>query len=85
MFYQEQSFADVLQDGVVKNFANFTGKRMCWSFYLIKFHVSRPATLSNRDYNIGFFSVKFEKFLRKSFLTEHRRWLLLVSYPFLHS
>ena len=84
MFYQEQSFADVLEDGVVKNFANFTGKRMCWSFYLIKLHVSRPATLSNRDYN-RFFSVKSEEFLRKSFLTEHRRWLLLVSHPFLHS
>ena len=32
----KQPFTDVLQNGVLKNFATFTGKYMCWSFFLIK-------------------------------------------------
>ena len=31
-----QSFADVLQNDVLKNFTNFTGKHLCWSLFLIK-------------------------------------------------
>ena len=30
---------------ILKNFANFTGKRLCWSLFLIKLQVWRPATL----------------------------------------
>ena len=44
--------------GVFKNFANFTGKHLCWSLFLIK--------LQARDY-----------FYRKTFFTDHLRWLLL--------
>ena len=33
---QKLSFADVLQNGVLKNFAILTGKHMCWSLFLIK-------------------------------------------------
>ena len=42
--------------GVLKNFANFTGKNLCWSLFLIKGHLHRC------------FSVKFLKFLRTTFL-----------------
>ena len=35
-FNQKQLFADVLQIGVLKNFAIFTGKHLFWSFFLIK-------------------------------------------------
>ena len=36
LYCQKQSFADVLQIGALKNFANFTGKLLCWSLFLIK-------------------------------------------------
>ena len=31
--------------GVLKNSANFTGKHLCWSFFLIKLQAQRPVTL----------------------------------------
>ena len=34
---------------VLKNFANFTGKRPCWSLFLIKSPSFRPATLLKTD------------------------------------
>ena len=33
---QKQAFTDVLQKGVLKNLANFAGKYLCWSLFLIK-------------------------------------------------
>ena len=35
---QKQSFADIpqLKKGVLINFANFTGKYLCWSIFVIK-------------------------------------------------
>ena len=35
--------------GVLKNFANFTGKHLCWSLFSTKLHTFRPATLLKRD------------------------------------
>ena len=32
-------FADVLKIGVLKHFAKFTGKKICWSFFFIKLEV----------------------------------------------
>ena len=40
---------------VFKNFANFTGKYLCGSLFLIKLQALRPATLLKRDSNTGFF------------------------------
>ena len=54
-----------LKIGVLKSFANFTGKHQCWSLFVVK-------RLQHRC-----FSVKFSKFLRILFFTEHLRWLLL--------
>ena len=51
--------------GVLKNFANFTGKHLCWGFILI-------------DLLYRCFPVKFVKFLRAPFFTEHLRRLLLI-------
>ena len=42
---------------------------------LVFFFKLRPATLLKRISNTG--PVKFAKFLRAPFLTEHLRWLLL--------
>ena len=37
--------------GVLKNFPNFTGKNVCWSFFLTKLQDFRPANLLKRDSN----------------------------------
>ena len=48
---------------VLKNFANFTGKRLCWSLFLIKLQAFRRTTLLKGDSNLDLFLVKFAKFL----------------------
>ena len=40
-----------VKKGVLKTFANFTEKYMCWSLFVIKL----PATLLQRDSNTGVF------------------------------
>ena len=79
---QKQSFADVLQKGVLKNFTNFKGKHLCWSFILMKLKAWRLATLLKGYSSTGVFLVKFAKFLRTPFFTEHLRWLLLICFLF---
>ena len=44
-----------LKFGVLKNFANFTGKQQCWNLFSIKLKALRPATLLTRDSNTGVF------------------------------
>ena len=41
--------------GVLRNFAKFTGKRLCQSLFFNKVTGIRPATLLKRDYGTGFF------------------------------
>ena len=40
---------------ILKNFAIFTGKHLCWSLFLSKLQAVRPAILSNTNYNTGIF------------------------------
>ena len=47
---------------VFKNFAIFTGKHLCWSFFVIKLPAYKPANLLKRD--------------SKTNAMEHLRWLL---------
>ena len=44
-----------LKKGVLKNFANFKGKQLCWSLYLMKLQTWRPAALLKRDSNTDIF------------------------------
>ena len=44
-----------IEKAVLKSFAIFTGKHLCWSLFLIKLHAFRPATLLKRDSYIGVF------------------------------
>ena len=37
----KQPFADVLHNRCSKNFAIFTGKRLCWSLFLIKLYLKK--------------------------------------------
>ena len=63
----------------LKNLANFTGKHLSWSCFLIKFQAFMPVSLLKRNSNTGVFltSVSCVKSLRTKFFIEHFRWLLL--------
>ena len=47
--------------GVLRNFAMFTGKHLCWSLFLIKLQAWRPASLFERDSNTGFSEELFKQ------------------------
>ena len=57
--FQEQPWKCSVKKSVLKNLANFTGEQLCWSLFLIKFHVFRPTTFLKRS-----FPVKFVKFVK---------------------
>ena len=40
---------------LLKNFAIFTGKQLCWRLFLIKLQAFSPETLLKRDSNTGVF------------------------------
>ena len=54
-FVQKQPPEVSCKKGVLKNLANFTGKRLCWSLFLIKLQVFRSANLLKRDSNTDVF------------------------------
>ena len=65
---------------VLKIFANFTGKHLCWILFLIKLHALRPPErLQHRS-----FPVKFANFLRTAFSTEHLQRLFLENLLVFH-
>ena len=64
---EKQSFADVLQNRCSKNFANFTGKPLCWSLFLKSCRVEAWNIIKKRLQR-KCFPVKFAKFLRTPFL-----------------
>ena len=45
----------LLKIGVLKNFANLTGKQLCWRLFLITLQALNSKTLSKRDSNTGVF------------------------------
>ena len=53
--FDQQSSADVFQNRFLKNFANSTGKHLCWSPFSISFQAFTPATSLKRDSNTAFF------------------------------
>ena len=55
---------------VLKNFAIFTWKHLCWRLLGLQ--------LIKRSFQHRCFPVKFAKFLRALFFTEHLQWLLLL-------
>ena len=67
------------QKSVFRNFAKFTGKHLCQTFYFNKVTGLRPAILFKKRLWHRYFPVNFPKFLRTPFLTEHLRWLLLCN------
>ena len=63
--------------GVLRNFTKFTWKQLCQSLCFNKVADLSPATLFKERLWHRCFPVKFAKFLRTTFLTEHFQWLLL--------
>ena len=53
-----------VKKAVLKNFANFTGKHLCWSLFLITLQVFRPAILLKKILLHWCFPMLFAKFLR---------------------
>ena len=43
-----------VKKGVLKHFANATGKHLCWSLLLTKFHAFRPATFLMTSCDISY-------------------------------
>ena len=52
---------------VLKDFAKFTRKNPCWSLFLIKLQIFRPATLLKRDSHTGFSCKYCETFINSNF------------------
>ena len=50
-----------LKIGVLESFTNFTGKRLCWSLFLIKLQVWKHNNLLRRDSNTGAVRKKLQK------------------------
>ena len=63
--------------GVVKNFAKFTGKHLCWSLFLNKVTGFKTATLLKERIQHKCFPVNFSKLLTVAFFTEQHWWVLL--------
>ena len=64
-------------EGVLSNFAEFTGKHLSQSLFFDKVAGHRPVTLLKKRLWHRCLPLNFTKFLRTLFLAEHLRWLLL--------
>ena len=62
---------------VLKNFAKFKWKHLCWSLFLIKLQAFRLRSLFKRDSSRGVFPVNFAKLLRKTILQNIYERMLL--------
>ena len=68
-----------IRKGVLRNFAKFTGKRLCQSLFFNNVAGLRPAILLKRDFDTGVcFLMNFVKFLKTPFLQNTSGWLLLL-------
>ena len=54
-----------VKKGALKNFANFTGKHLCWSVFSIKLQARGPATFLRRDSNTAVFPWNFRSSFEK--------------------
>ena len=69
--------------GVLKNFANFTGKHLCWSLFFTKLQAFRPATLLKKT-PTQVFSCEIWEILKNTYFEKHlnksERLLLCMDY-----
>ena len=57
-----------IKDDVLKNFAIFTGKHLCWSLFLIKFQVVRPATFFLKKTPTQVFFLEYCKIFKNTYV-----------------
>ena len=62
---------------ILKHFAIFTGKHLCWSLFFNEITGFRLATLLRRRLQHRCFPANIGKFLRAALFPEHLRWLVL--------
>ena len=73
MIYDGQKQLPVAYEkAVLQNFANFTGKLICWSLFLIKSQAFSPAALLKKT-PIQVISCKICKSFKKNYFEEHLR------------
>ena len=65
---EKQPLAMLCKKGDHKNFANFQGKHLCWSFFFIKLQFWGPAIFFKKRLQNKCFPVKFVKFLKTTIL-----------------
>ena len=66
--------------GVLKNFANFTGKHLCWSLFFTKLQAFRPATLLKIDSYTSVFLWNLRNSEEHLFWRTSERLLLCIDY-----
>ena len=66
-----------IKKGVLKNFTKFTGRLLCQSLFFNQVAGLRPATLLKKDAPAQVFFCEFREIFKKTFITEHLRWLPL--------
>ena len=71
IYYQKQLFADLLQDSVLKTFAIFTWKQLCWSLFLTMLQAYYKETYTQVC------SCEYCKIFKNSFFIKHLLWLLV--------
>ena len=71
IFCQKQLFADLLQNSVLKTFAIFTWKHLCWSLFLTMMQAYYKETYTQVC------SCEYCKIFKNSFFIEHLLWLLV--------
>ena len=65
--------------GILKNLVKLTGKRLCWSLFLIKLQDFSPTILLKRDSSTGVFLWNFRK-KKKNLFEEHLRMTISESW-----
>ena len=71
-----------MKNVVPKNFANFTGKRLCQSLFLIMLQVFRPVTILKRDSNTDAFLRNLQLTFSLNFSLYFMRFDSLFKFPF---
>ena len=77
-FHEEATGQVLYKKVVLKNFAIFTGKHLCWSLINLKGFWACITCTPTKRFQHRSFPVNIAKFLLTPFFIEHLPWLLLV-------
>ena len=75
--FQKQPAEVFFKKAILKNFATFTGKHLCWRLFLINLQTWRPTSLLKRDSNTVVFPMNVTKFLKTPILKNLCKRLLV--------